>query len=378
MNVKNVVTGTTRSVTRSAATDRFFELASSVVQEVVRLICGGKPPRHYSGPVSGSISVKDGSEFDTFSWSGNVRLKYTGDLEPENGGDPPGEYAIYEPESGSIHVIVDGASADGQCPYHGEADVTIVPTPGEQHSRVQQGVDQPTYSLFAAYPTGTPPMPVTGPAICAGGFTNPRPLADLLFMSTADEPALVVDDAGRGLDRRERPGNDQGGVVAGAGGVRFRARRYADFVVSETYVIVGAALAGAKAAETLREEGFDGRVVLLGDEPDRPYERPPLSKDYLRGETEREGPYVHPASFYGEKDIELRTEVTRDRGRPLGGRGAHRGRAAGVLEAAARHRRRAAPAAGAGRRPRRRPLPAHASATATRCAPRSRRAAAWP
>jgi 3-phenylpropionate/trans-cinnamate dioxygenase ferredoxin reductase subunit len=80
--------------------------------------------------------------------------------------------------------------------------------------------------------------------------------------------------------------------------------------VSETYVIVGAALAGAKAAETLREEGFDGRVVLLGDEPDRPYERPPLSKDYLRGETEREGPYVHPASFYEEKDIELRLETT--------------------------------------------------------------------
>jgi 3-phenylpropionate/trans-cinnamate dioxygenase ferredoxin reductase subunit len=71
-------------------------------------------------------------------------------------------------------------------------------------------------------------------------------------------------------------------------------------------VIVGAALAGAKAAETLREEGFDGRVVLLGAEDERPYERPPLSKDYLRGETEREGPYVHPREFYDEKDIELR------------------------------------------------------------------------
>jgi 3-phenylpropionate/trans-cinnamate dioxygenase ferredoxin reductase component len=79
--------------------------------------------------------------------------------------------------------------------------------------------------------------------------------------------------------------------------------------VSETYVIVGAALAGAKAAETLREEGFDGRVVLLGSEPDRPYERPPLSKDYLRGESEREAAYVHPASFYEEKSIELRNEV---------------------------------------------------------------------
>src|SRR5918997_49983 len=56
----------------------------------------------------------------------------------------------------------------------------------------------------------------------------------------------------------------------------------------DTYVIAGAGLAGAKAAETLRQEGFGGRVVLLGAEPDRPYERPPLSKDYLRGESERD------------------------------------------------------------------------------------------
>jgi 3-phenylpropionate/trans-cinnamate dioxygenase ferredoxin reductase component len=75
---------------------------------------------------------------------------------------------------------------------------------------------------------------------------------------------------------------------------------------NETHVIVGASLAGAKAAETLREEGFDGRVVLIGEEPERPYERPPLSKDYLRGESERDKVYVHPASFYADKDIELR------------------------------------------------------------------------
>jgi 3-phenylpropionate/trans-cinnamate dioxygenase ferredoxin reductase component len=74
----------------------------------------------------------------------------------------------------------------------------------------------------------------------------------------------------------------------------------------QTHVIVGASLAGAKAAETLREEGFDGRLVLVGAEHERPYERPPLSKDYLRGEVGREKVYVHPEGFYAENDIELR------------------------------------------------------------------------
>jgi 3-phenylpropionate/trans-cinnamate dioxygenase ferredoxin reductase component len=73
-----------------------------------------------------------------------------------------------------------------------------------------------------------------------------------------------------------------------------------------TFVIVGASLAGAKAAETLRAEGFDERVVLIGAEDERPYERPPLSKDYLRGEVDRETVYVHPEGFYTEHDIELR------------------------------------------------------------------------
>ena len=71
-------------------------------------------------------------------------------------------------------------------------------------------------------------------------------------------------------------------------------------------MIVGASLAGAKAAETLREEGFDGRVVLVGAEEERPYERPPLSKDYLRGEVGREKVYVHAEGFYAEHEIELR------------------------------------------------------------------------
>jgi 3-phenylpropionate/trans-cinnamate dioxygenase ferredoxin reductase subunit len=75
----------------------------------------------------------------------------------------------------------------------------------------------------------------------------------------------------------------------------------------ETHVIAGAGLAGAKAAEALRSEGFEGRIVLIGDEPELPYERPPLSKDYLRGESPREQARVHEAGFYADHDIELLT-----------------------------------------------------------------------
>jgi 3-phenylpropionate/trans-cinnamate dioxygenase ferredoxin reductase component len=74
----------------------------------------------------------------------------------------------------------------------------------------------------------------------------------------------------------------------------------------ETHVIVGASLAGAKAAEALRAEGFDGRVVLIGAESERPYERPPLSKEYLRGEAGRDKVYVHDEDFYAKHGIELR------------------------------------------------------------------------
>jgi 3-phenylpropionate/trans-cinnamate dioxygenase ferredoxin reductase subunit len=89
---------------------------------------------------------------------------------------------------------------------------------------------------------------------------------------------------------------------------------------NRTFVIVGASLAGAKAAEELRTQGFDGRVVLLGAEPERPYERPPLTKDYLRGESEREKAYVHAAGFYAEHEIELETDTTVAEVDPAGGR----------------------------------------------------------
>jgi len=75
---------------------------------------------------------------------------------------------------------------------------------------------------------------------------------------------------------------------------------------ANAYVIVGASLAGAKAAEGLREQGYDGPVVLIGEETDRPYERPPLSKDYLLGKADRETMFVHPLAWYAEHDIDLR------------------------------------------------------------------------
>ena len=78
---------------------------------------------------------------------------------------------------------------------------------------------------------------------------------------------------------------------------------------SPTFAVVGAGLAGAKAAETLRAEGFDGRLLLFGDEAERPYERPPLTKAYLRGETDRESLYVHEEGFYTANGIELRTST---------------------------------------------------------------------
>ncbi|MFH8636509.1 NAD(P)/FAD-dependent oxidoreductase [Streptomyces goshikiensis] len=79
---------------------------------------------------------------------------------------------------------------------------------------------------------------------------------------------------------------------------------------NSAYVIVGAGLGGAKAAQTLREEGFDGPLVLIGAERERPYERPPLSKGYLLGKQEREEAYVHPERWYTEHDVDLRLGAT--------------------------------------------------------------------
>ena len=71
------------------------------------------------------------------------------------------------------------------------------------------------------------------------------------------------------------------------------------------FVIVGGGLAGAIAAQTLREEGFDGKITLLGQEPNAPYERPPLSKDYLQGKADRDSIFIHPEQWYAEHAVEL-------------------------------------------------------------------------
>jgi NADPH-dependent 2,4-dienoyl-CoA reductase/sulfur reductase-like enzyme len=77
--------------------------------------------------------------------------------------------------------------------------------------------------------------------------------------------------------------------------------------MSDQMVIVGGGLAGAKAAQTLRSEGYGGRVVLVGDEPVRPYERPPLSKGLLLGTGDREKSFVHSGDWYAAHDVELMT-----------------------------------------------------------------------
>ncbi|MFG3226918.1 NAD(P)/FAD-dependent oxidoreductase [Kitasatospora sp. NPDC048194] len=71
-------------------------------------------------------------------------------------------------------------------------------------------------------------------------------------------------------------------------------------------VIVGASLGGAKAAEALRDAGYRGGIVLIGEEHERPYERPPLSKGYLLGKEPREKIYVHPPQWYADHDVTLR------------------------------------------------------------------------
>src|SRR5438874_2839651 len=87
-------------------------------------------------------------------------------------------------------------------------------------------------------------------------------------------------------------------------------------MAAQTIAIVGGGIGGWSAASTLREEGYDGRIVLVGDEPELPYDRPPLSKEYLRGELAREQLLLRSQDWYDEHDIETRLGVRAKELRP--------------------------------------------------------------
>ena len=129
---------------------------------------------------------------------------------------------------------------------------------------------------------------------------------------------------------------------------------------SRTFVIVGAGLAGAKAAETLRAEGFDGRVVLIGEETERPYERPPLSKDYLRGERRSRQALRPRRGLLRRAGHRAPHRHVRGRARPRPAhRDARRRRARSATTGCCSRPAPAATARVPGRRPQRRAVPAH-------------------
>jgi NADPH-dependent 2,4-dienoyl-CoA reductase/sulfur reductase-like enzyme len=98
----------------------------------------------------------------------------------------------------------------------------------------------------------------------------------------------------------------------GGGRVRHQTEGFAAVPEEKTFVIAGASLAGVSAAEELRKQGFEGRIVLIGAEQHHPYIRPPLSKDYLAGKAGLDDVYVHPLDWYDEAgfDLKLGTSVT--------------------------------------------------------------------
>src|SRR5436190_6559815 len=92
--------------------------------------------------------------------------------------------------------------------------------------------------------------------------------------------------------------------MSGAGGARGGSGR-APAVREVDFLLVGGGFASGHCAAELRGRGADGSIVLVGREQDPPYERPPLSKEYLRGESGRSDAYVHPPEWYEENDVEL-------------------------------------------------------------------------
>jgi 3-phenylpropionate/trans-cinnamate dioxygenase ferredoxin reductase subunit len=112
------------------------------------------------------------------------------------------------------------------------------------------------------------------------------------------EGKVLQGPAVRGLDGSETGGAEELATAAPAAAVRTHR--------TEHFVVVGAGVTGGTAAATLREEGFEGTLSLIGSEPHYPYERPPLSKAFLRGEVPFEDALVHPPAYYRDHDIRTR------------------------------------------------------------------------
>src|SRR6266571_3215520 len=91
-----------------------------------------------------------------------------------------------------------------------------------------------------------------------------------------------------------------------------RRTKYVSVAAPRSIVIVGANLAGGRAAEELRKQGYDGSITLIGEEPHRPYERPPLSKEFLRGQQPLEKAFLRAEEWYVENNVELLLDARAD------------------------------------------------------------------
>jgi hypothetical protein len=167
VTVTNTRTGLKRSVTHTGAAGvGIFDLEQSVVEDVAKMICD--PPARYVGPVSGSIPAAVGGATGTLSWKGDMTLALE-HVGPAPSGSPEGEYAFYRPAAGTVHLTLE--LIEGHCTGHGETDLSVDSTGGDDSS-VQQDVEQPTYTLYAAF-GASPGIPFTW-----SGGTPADPCAD--------------------------------------------------------------------------------------------------------------------------------------------------------------------------------------------------------
>jgi 3-phenylpropionate/trans-cinnamate dioxygenase ferredoxin reductase component len=302
LGYKKLLAGTDGSPTASEAARKAFELAMLLGSTVTLVYVGD--------PVMGAITIEDTAK----GRPEGVKV------EPVVVQGEPAEALIQVAEAADIDLIVVGnkgmagarrfllGSVPNQVAHYAPTDVLIAKTvdrsvddlaPGHggvidlEGQRLAVFKDEEGY-LHALSPRCTHmgctvdwndvertwDCPCHGSRYSVEGEVLQGPAAKAL-------PVVHVKGAHKG---GSRPAS--GTVKAGGGRQRF--------------VIVGAALAGGTAAATLRREGFDGSLTLIGAEEHLPYERPPLSKSFLRGETSFDAALVEPQAFWYDNDVELR------------------------------------------------------------------------